>query len=202
MTASILLQKRKLVYGFGINDSDYKTEQVINGKRHACLYYKTWSNMLKRCYSDKSKISSPTYIGCSVTDHWYSFADFRLWMEKQDWKGKCLDKDIIIPGNKVYSPEACVFVNRAINGLLTDHGSARGSLPQGVSQRRPDDTYTAKISIYGKRKIIGCFDSSSEASSAYNKAKAAHIREVAMTQPQRIKEGLLKHAVLYETGNY
>ena len=31
---------------------------------------------------------------------------------------KCLDKDILVQGNKVYSPNTCIFVTNDINVLL------------------------------------------------------------------------------------
>jgi len=39
-------------------------------------------------------------------------------MERQDWEGKHLDKDILIPGNKIYSPDRCIFVSSLINLLI------------------------------------------------------------------------------------
>jgi len=53
-------------------------------------------------------------------------------MVEQDWEGKEIDKDILVKGNKIYSPETCVFVDRAINLFLTDNGARRGICPIGV----------------------------------------------------------------------
>ena len=104
----------KLVWGVGVNDLGYRTqvkEDVTKngGKRireivFLCKYYTAWIGMLKRCYSKKYLESYPTYFGTSVCSEWLSATAFKKWMEKQDWHGKCLDKDIIVPGNKLYSP--------------------------------------------------------------------------------------------------
>ena len=82
--------------------------------------------MLQRCYSEKWQERYPTYKGCSVSEEWHTFSNFKAWMEKQQWEGKQLDKDILFEGNKVYSPEPCVFVTRKTNMFTTDR-AARGS---------------------------------------------------------------------------
>lgn len=114
-------KNKRLVYGVGNNDADYvveKREEIgyVGGKRRrklmwVCPYYQTWKDMIKRCYSTKCQEKFPTYKGCSVSADWHTFSNFKAWMEKQNWEGKQLDKDILIEGNKVYSPETCVFVS-------------------------------------------------------------------------------------------
>lgn len=74
------MKTRKLVHGVGINDADYVTQKLetigyVNGKRKQkrvwiCPFYRTWSNMLDRCYSFKYQERNKTYIGCTVTDEW------------------------------------------------------------------------------------------------------------------------------------
>ena len=66
----------KLVYGVGVNDLGYRTQVYEdlpkNGGRRVretvfkCKYYTVWTNMIKRCYSNKYLESNPTYIGTSV----------------------------------------------------------------------------------------------------------------------------------------
>ena len=110
----------KLICGVGVNDLCYRVhvqEEVTKngGKRirktvFLCKYYAVWKSMLERCYSKKFLESNPSYIGTSVCSEWLSASEFKKWMEQQDWSGKCLDKDIVVPGNKLYSPETCAFV--------------------------------------------------------------------------------------------
>ena len=76
---------------------------------------------------------SPTYKGCSVSEEWLRFSNFKRWMEKQDWDGKQLDKDILFEGNKVYSAETCVFVTSVVNSFTSDSGAKRGEWLIGVS---------------------------------------------------------------------
>jgi len=141
------LGKRRLIYGIGINDADYMVSADINGKRVICRLYDTWHGMMRRCFSNKLHNKRPTYKGCSVCDEWLTFSNFRSWMMAQDWNNKHLDKDIINPGNKIYSPKNCVFVSTHVNALLTDHRSARGDFLQGVSYCKTSKMFKSEISL-------------------------------------------------------
>lgn len=77
--------------------------------------YKTWINMLNRCYDPMYQARCPTYVGCSVCAEWHNFQNFAEWMSTQDHEGKQLDKDIKVEGNKVYSPDTCTFATPADN---------------------------------------------------------------------------------------
>lgn len=116
----------KLVYGFGINDANYKVSSYLNGKQILCPYYKTWKNMLKRCFCKSESDRLPTYSECVVVDEWLHFSSFKSWMEKQDWEGKYLDKDILHFRNKLYSPETCCFVDRKTNQFVVESDATRG----------------------------------------------------------------------------
>ena len=199
MTVQSLSQKH-LIYGVGINDADYPIDPVIGGKRKKCDFYRTWNSMLTRCYSSKTHNRQPRYENCSACNEWHSFMAFREWMIEQDWEGNHLDKDIIIPGNKIYSPEACCFVTTEINALLTGNNARRGDFPQGVSYKKALNKFASNISINNKQKHIGYFFTPEEAFISYCKEKSKHITDVADGQPEPIKSGLLKHAELYRNG--
>lgn len=124
--------KLKLIYGVGINDADYPVQPIVNERQIACLVYQTWKRMIQRCYDANFQESNPTYIGCSVCDEWLTFSNFKLWMDAQDWRNKQLDKDLLLKGNKIYSPKSCVFVDSMTNRFATDSGSARGEWPIGA----------------------------------------------------------------------
>ena len=118
----------KLIYGVGVNDLPYRTQvkeelPKNGGKRirktvFLCKYYVAWKNMLQRCYGKKYLERKPSYTGTSVCREWLYATEFKKWMEQQDWQGKCLDKDIIVPGSKLYSPETCAFVLQATNSFV------------------------------------------------------------------------------------
>lgn len=188
------LMKSKRIYGFGINDSESPISEMVNGKLVLDKYYRVWTNMLDRCYGSNDT-RNPTYVGCAVADEWRSLKVFRSWMKTQDHVGKNLDKDIIQPGNKIYSPDLCCFVPRHINNLLVDRGNARGQWPQGVCFHKRTERFVANIKKHSKARHIGYFDTPEAASTAYKSAKAAHITEIAQGQTDpRIHAGLLAHA--------
>ena len=186
--------KKRFVYGVGINDADY----AINGKDGPCVFHRAWSSMLYRCYSEYYQKKYPTYKGCSVCKEWLTFSNFKKWMEYQDFEGKQLDKDILISGNKVYSPDACVFISSAVNSLLNDHGSARGKYKQGVTWCKRNNKFISQISLHGVNKNLGRYDTEQESHAAYVKAKSSYIREVADTQESKVRSALYRHAAELE----
>mgnify|MGYP000017613476 CR=1 FL=1 len=100
------------VFGVGfIGEGEFKPSY----KNKLTKLYSTWSDMLRRCYDPKRLLEKQTYIGCTVCEEWHNFQNFAEWMSKQDYKGKDLDKDIKFNGNKIYSPDNCVFVTHAEN---------------------------------------------------------------------------------------
>lgn len=167
----------KLICGMGINDADYdvyKTER-INGKLviiYRCPYYTRWSSMIERCYSDPYLIKHPTYRGVNVCDEWLSFMTFKSWMEKQDWEGKHLDKDLLGDG-KLYSPETCAFILPKTNYLLKDNKSQRGEYLLGVTKLKKSSKFRACCGDpFGVNKIfIGDYPTELEAHSAWKNRK-------------------------------
>lgn len=196
------MKKPRKVYGVGINDANYAVNRRgPDGKRLRCPYYETWAKMLERAYCPKHHARRPTYIGVTVCEEWHSFMAFRAWMMTQDWEGKHLDKDIITPGNKVYSPDTCVFVSQALNNLLLDCAAIRGEWPIGVSWNKRDKRYDSKIRIAGRKKHLGLFTCQHEAHMAWRKAKVRIVRDAAREQDDpRIYAGLMRHAARIESG--
>lgn len=177
----IRLKVRKLIEGVGINDADYVTQEIEyyfkDGKRRTrkawcCPFYQKWVSMLKRCYSKKRLSWTPTYADCIVCEDWVYFSNFKAWMEKQSWEGKVLDKDILVPGNKVYGPETCVFVTQRVNMFVVKQ-SAERDLPTGVLRTNYDpNKFTSKAKLMdGKYIHFGVFDTAEAAHTAWKKHK-------------------------------
>lgn len=111
-------------------------------------------------------------------------------------KGKELDKDILFIGNKIYSPETCIFVTPQINSLLGDCAASRGTNPQGVC--RVNNRFQARCAVEGEKQNIGCYATAEEARIAYKVYKSNHIRTVALEQEEPLRSALMKHAdILY-----
>lgn len=148
----------------------------VGGKKAPA--YRTWGNILMRCYDPSYSVRNPTYTGCTVAPEWHNFQVFAEWYHAQTiCKGWELDKDLIVKGNKVYSAETCSFVPQEINYLLLNQKSRRGDLPQGVS--RPHGRYQARIRVRGKSQHIGNFSTPAAAFEAYKGVKEAHVKDMA-----------------------
>jgi hypothetical protein len=162
-----------LVFGVGFNDGSRKTEFLINGVRSRCPYYVAWKRMLERCYSKSSLSKNPCYLGCSVSEDWLNFSNFMSWMKAQDWKGKHLDKDILIPGNKIYSADTCVFVDQATNKFTTDRAAGRGEWPIGVCFHKKRNLFQANCrnGFTDRLEYLGLFSTPEGAHLAWRKRK-------------------------------
>lgn len=172
-----MIYMTKLVYGVGINDADYVVvPRTPDGKRKYCPFYLTWMHMLERGYCEKFKARQPTYKDVTVCEEWHRFSAFKAWMETQDWEGKSLDKDILVPGNKEYGPEVCCFVGGNVNNFIIDRGAGRGKWPLGVHLHR--DKFRASLSVFGRRTHLGYFCTPEEAHLAWAKAKRRLLDEL------------------------
>lgn len=188
------MKPKKKVCGVGLNDADYAVSEFeairhVNGKQKRrlawiCPYYKAWKNMLARCYSAKYQEKQPTYIGCSVADEWLTFSNFKAWMEKQDFEGKQLDKDLLVEGNKVYGPDMCVFVTPTVNNFTTDAGASRGEWLIGASWHKSSEKFLAHCNNPFTKKIehLGLFTTELEAHAAWRKRKQELAHELAAIQ--------------------
>lgn len=107
------------VYGVGYLGEGVKTR--IDGV--VSRFYVLWKGMLARCYSQIFQNTKPSYIGCTVCDRWHNYQNFyqdiqslpcyEIWLDPVN--NYQLDKDIKFPGNKIYSPESCMFVPESVN---------------------------------------------------------------------------------------
>jgi hypothetical protein len=191
------MKQPRLLYGVGINDYEYKVSasEIVNGKSKitwVCHYYSTWSGMLERCYSKKYQLYRPSYQGCSVCPEWIHFSVFRAWMVEQSWAGLNLDKDILIPGNKMYSPEACAFVSAMTNNFLISREACRGDYPIGVSLRRKKFVARCRNPFTKKVEHLGHFTCPNKAHEAWRTRKHELAIELAkMQSDKRVANALI-----------
>jgi hypothetical protein len=188
----LFADKPRLIFGVGIYD----------GFRPAAAnpLRQWWMSMLVRCYSPNlSAGQASVYAGVAVCPKWHLFSNFERWALTQgDLTGLELDKDILFPGNKIYSPETCCFVTSQLNHLLT--GSKRGQrkrLP-GVGMQTSGN-FMGQLSLGGKHTYLGTYPTEIDAHKAYLKAKAQYIADIADGYPDpRVRAGLLRHVAEYE----
>ena len=113
-----------------------------------------------------------------------------------------LDKDILVKGNKIYSPETCVFVPQNINTLFTKRNKVRGEYPIGVSFYKNTNKYLAQcnILINGKSqyKKLGYYNNIEDAFNAYKESKEANIKQVADYYKDNIPNKLYEAMYNYE----
>lgn len=164
--------------------------------------YQVWYAMMTRCYSKKYQISRPTYINCTVCEEWHNYQNFAEWYDNNYYKVNDeimhLDKDLLVKGNKIYSPENCVFVPFYINELTTKRQNCRGSFPIGVTYFR--GKFRAKYNIgIGQQITIGYYDTPEEAFLNYKKYKEDYIKDIAWKYktyiPNKLFVALLKYEV-------
>jgi len=183
----------KLVCGIGINDEQYSVRPIINGIKVMCPIYRVWSNMLSRCYDKNTHKSRPNYSKCSVAKEWFAFSNFKSWMESQDWQGKHLDKDLLFFGNKIYSPDTCVFVSALTNTFTEDRANHRGDFPLGVCFDKRRKNFYARCSnpFGGGVEFLGAFDCPNKAHQAWRKRKHELALQLAdMQTDQRVAAAL------------
>lgn len=167
------------IYGVGyIGQGKYK--KVMNG---TTFVYDRWMNMLRRCYA-KTDI---TYRTCSVDKRWHNFQNFAEWHENK-WKSHMieweLDKDLKIKGNKIYSPETCLFIPIIINSLFKKRIRKSG-LPTGVT--RSGKKFESSVTWEGSREYRERFDTVQDAFNHYKFHKELIIKQAAKEWKDRIE---------------
>lgn len=171
------------VYGVGMVGVKYPTGADWKNTQE----YKAWNHMLERCYSEKLKNNHPTYKDVTCCEEWLLFENFYEWLHSQENFNKwlngdrwALDKDILVKGNKIYSPKTCCLVPPNINSLFTKRD--RGELPIGV--KKSWNRYEANCvnPFTNKREYIGRYDTVEAAFQAYRFYKENIIKQVAQIE--------------------
>lgn len=160
--------KKSIICGVGINDYHGRVRE--NGK--LLDSYSHWVGMIKRCYNESELKGHLSYSDCSVCKDWLYFSNFKKWFDDKEngyREGYHLDKDILIPNNRVYSPQTCCFVPHEINVMLRNSISGK-TLPIGVYKNHK------KFSASYNNKVLGLFDTPEEALSAYASRKEAEVK--------------------------
>ena len=193
------------VYGVGyVGEGEYKCRE--NGKD--TKVYRTWYDMLRRCYDEKNLKRNPTYVNCKVSESFHNFQNFGKWYENNfyqvDDEKMCLDKDILVKHNKIYSPETCVFVPETINLLFTKRQNDRGESVIGVTYNKRDKKYATRCNLLNpetgksKSKYLGTYETQEKAFEVYKYYKEKNIKVVADYYKNKIPNKLYNVMYNYE----
>ena len=194
------------VYGVGFLGKEQR--DFVLGAKHE-MAMDAWRHILRRCYCPNFQAKHPAYVGCSVDERWHNFSVFEAWILSKDqfnfsddnklssrWN---IDKDILVKGNKIYSPETCCLVPQEVNSLLAAP-NAKGKvtgLPLGVhlacQQKNGVVRYSSKVNTGNRNSNhLGTYDTVEEAFQAYKKAKETYIKEVAERWKGKIDDKVYK----------
>lgn len=153
-----------------------------NVDRNSVAYIR-WHDMIHRCYNDKFHKRQPQYAQCTVCEEWLNFSNFEKWYNEHFYQieGETmdLDKDILIKGNKEYSPATCCIVPHCINTLFLTGKKGRGDLPMGMYYDSEKRKYRATMSYQGIQIKIGRFDTIEDAFNRYKVYKEDFIQDIA-----------------------
>ena len=192
----------KLIFGVGVNDSVYNVYKYVNNTLvWKCPYYTSWVSILRRSYSQFCHKKNPAYIGCAVCEEWHLFSTFKSWMEVQEWEDKHLDKDLLKRGNRVYSPETCVFISGTLNSFMTERGAKRGEYPVGVHLHKPNGKFASQCRnpFTLKKENLGMFDYPHQAHAAWLIRKQQLAFELASVQTNPVvAAALINRYIKYE----
>ena len=194
----------KTIYGIGyIGEGKYKASE--NGKH--TRVYDTWNDMLRRCYSKECHKKYPTYVNCETSKEFHNFQNFGDWDKDNFYQVEgermCLDKDILVKHNKIYSSDTCIYTPQTINNLFTKCDKSRGESAIGTCLE--NGKYRAYCNLInpktGKSKFkhFGYYDTELEAFEIYKYYKEKNIKQVADYYlgeiPERLYDALCRYEV-------
>lgn len=185
------------IYGVGYKGNGENRFYVGN---YATPEYKSWKDMLRRCYSEECLSKHKSYIGCLVCEEWHNFQNYAKWYHENYYelgRRMNLDKDILVKHNKVYSPETCVFVDDRINKLFIKSDASRSEYYVGVYKTR-SNRFSVHCCDYNEPDKHKLFDTPEEAFYEYKRRKEMIIKRVANEYKDMIPEKLYNAMMNYE----
>jgi len=108
-------------------------------------------------------------------------------------EGWHLDKDILVKGNKIYSPETCAFVPQEINLIFK---KVKRTLPLGVEQKGKKFSSVFKLGEY--KQYLGMFDDINSAFETIKNKKEDYIKEIADKWKDKIDSRVYEAMYNYE----
>ena len=168
--------------------------------------YRIWKGLFDRCYKHYNESRNYVYNNCEISDEWECFNTFADWYFENFYEIKgqtmCLDKDILHKGNKIYSPETCIFVPNNINMLFIKCDKSRGESVIGTTP--VNGKYKVRCSIINpetgksKNKYLGLYETQEKAFQVYKYYKEKNIKQIADYYKEQIPINLYNALYRYE----
>lgn len=171
---------RKSKTGF-INDMDKPTalyEKLPDGKNKVI-----WRDRAYQIIKGKhTAVGKKFYEDISICEDWFWRSKFDAWYEEQKLIQPQIDilhleKDILIPNNKVYCPEACIFVPDWFNLQFIERGKDRGDYPMGATPYKNGFMCNIGDGSGKTKKYLGFYKTPEEAHREWQKAKIIKLEE-------------------------
>ena len=142
--------------------------------------YTAWYLILERCYGVRDK--NNTYKDVVVCEEWHNFQNFVVWYCNNYISGFQIDKDILCPECREYSPKFCRFVPSAINVLFIKLKTTHPGI------RKKGNRFEVTIC----KKYEGTFSTIEEASRVYKEGKEKYARSLADKWKEHIDSEIYK----------
>ena len=172
-----------------VNLKDFDTKRL----------YKVWLSVLQRSFNEKLKSRDTCYHDVGVSEDFLDFNFFLTWATNQvgyNNNGWQLDKDILVKGNKIYSPETCCFVPREINNNFIRCMKKDKLLPMGITKQR-NGKYRVRLNWEGEEKLVGVFKDLEDATLAHSEAKSSYVKSLAEKWKGKIDDRVYDRMVTY-----
>ncbi|QCQ57941.1 putative DNA binding protein [Rheinheimera phage vB_RspM_Barba22A] len=191
-----MMETERLVCGWGVNDYTHTSNNLVNSSgnrvKTRCPYYMKWASMIARVKPDYIKYCKPSYVECTICEEWKHLSNFVKWVDEQpnkNWMNYHLDKDLLVLGNKHYSPDTCCFLEPRINTFLERYNPKVRLYLIGARPKKIKGTvfyvYSIKNLFLNKTENLGIFNTEIEAHHAWLNRKHQLACMLADTQDDK-----------------
>ena len=202
----------KIIYGLhgylgqGPYTSEHRDE---NGKRVLHNEYGIWRNIHERAGNFDSK--HPSYKDVTVCEEWWNFQNFAKWYNERRYDtGEdflCIDKDLLVPGNREYAPDKCCLIPNSINEIFRNYENYKKNndgLPAGIHRRtdsksiryRSEGVYLDELG--NKCKIRKTFTNALDAFIFYKDYKELYIQQLANKYKDKLDTNVYNILINYK----
>jgi hypothetical protein len=181
-----ILQHNPTVCGIGYLGDNYNKTQDK-------LLYQRWNGIIQRCYnSNTSNYKNYGEIGIIVAPEWHNFSNFKEWFLDNYWnigtdEKLVVDKDILVPNNKIYSSETCLLVPISFNSMFSGMNDDTNVIEQNNNGR-----YTLKLFKTTFSNFL-TYDSAKQTRTDIYKTIVNHMLENYPTMPDKVKNAILNY---------